>query len=127
MTQRATDLVPDLEWDLADRLRKSLRSSGIGVQQMADELGLDRNSVSRYINGHTVPARAALIVWAMRTGVPLEWLENGEDPRRTLSDEGLAATRYAIRDSNPEPADLKHPRPDAAVIRFPVERTRSAA
>jgi len=35
-----------LEWDVADRLRKSLRASGVGVQVMADYLGMSRNSTS---------------------------------------------------------------------------------
>ena len=77
MTERALETHLDLGWDLADRLRKSLRVSGVGVQEMAEELGMERNTVGRYINGHSRPARPTLIVWAMRTGVPLEWLETG--------------------------------------------------
>jgi transcriptional regulator with XRE-family HTH domain len=81
MSQRALEPGIDLGWDLADRLRKALRVSGIGVQEMAEELELDRNTVGRYINGHTAPARPTLIVWAMRTGVPVEWLVNGDEPQ----------------------------------------------
>lgn len=69
---------------MADRLRKSLRHNNIGVQEMADYLGVGRNTVGRYVNGHGSPDRRTLLLWAMRTGVPIEWLETGEahgDPR----------------------------------------------
>ena len=69
-----------LEWDVADRLRKSLRASGVGVQVMADYLGMSRNSISNWINGRAVPDHRTLMLWAMRTGVPLPWLEHGETP-----------------------------------------------
>lgn len=62
------------QWDLADRLRKSLRESGIGVSEMAGYLEVQRNTVSNWINGHNPPPGAALQVWAMRCGVSIEWL-----------------------------------------------------
>ena len=37
-----------LEWDVADRMRKSLRASGVGVQDMADYLGMSRNTGDIY-------------------------------------------------------------------------------
>lgn len=69
-----------LEFDLADRMRKTLRHTGISVQQMADYLGVSRNTVGSWINGHTPPDRRTILLWAMRTGVPVEWLETGQVP-----------------------------------------------
>jgi transcriptional regulator with XRE-family HTH domain len=62
------------EWDLADRMRKALRESGIGAQDIADYLGVSRTSVSSWINGRGVPSTQTLRLWAMRTGVSYEWL-----------------------------------------------------
>ena len=62
------------EWDLADRMRKALRESGTGVSDMADYLDVSRTAVSNWINGRIVPGRQTLMLWAIRTGVPLEWL-----------------------------------------------------
>lgn len=62
------------------RLRLALEVEDIGVQEMADYLGVERNSVSRWINGRTQPSKQTLRLWAMRTGVPLEWLETGAPP-----------------------------------------------
>ena len=71
----------DLEPDLADRMRKALRVSDVGVQDMADYLGVGRNTVSTWINGRITPKVQSVRLWALRTGVPFEWLMNGESPR----------------------------------------------
>lgn len=65
-------------WTLADRMRKSLDVSGLGVQEMADELGVTRGAVGKWINGHVTPRRPVLMAWSLRTGVSLAWLETGE-------------------------------------------------
>lgn len=46
MSEMPQTEVPNLEWDVADKMRKALRSSGVGVQEMADFLGMSRNSIS---------------------------------------------------------------------------------
>ena len=71
-----TEMIP--EWDLGDRMRKSLRHADLEFQQMADYLGVSRNSISNWINGKTRPNQPALRLWAMRTGVPYEWLREGQ-------------------------------------------------
>lgn len=52
-------------------MRKALREAHVPVQDMADYLGVSRNTVSRWING------AVLRAWSQRTGVPYEWLAAG--------------------------------------------------
>lgn len=85
MSQKANPAtVP--EWDLADRLRKSLRTSGISVGEMAAHLEVSSNTVSNYINGHTTPNAATLRTWALRTDVPFEWVRHGE-----ITDNGPSA------------------------------------
>lgn len=74
-----------LQFDLADRLRRSLRISKVSVQAMADELGVVRDTVGNYINGHTHPGKATLVVWSMKTGFPLEWLETGQMPVEAIT------------------------------------------
>ena len=94
----------DLEFDLADRMRRALRVAEISSNEMADYLGVSRTSVSAWINGRNEPRRTALIAWALRTGVPLEWLETGKAPTSPSGPEG---EEYTSRDSNPEPADYE--------------------
>lgn len=71
-------LIP--EWTLGDRLGKALSAAGIGPGEMASYLDIHRNTVSAYINDRQPIKRQTLMLWAMRTGVPLEWLEAGEMP-----------------------------------------------
>lgn len=85
---QTTGVVP--EFDLGDRMRKALHAGGVSAGEMADYLGVRREAVSTWINGRITPKRGMVRLWAIRTGVSLEWLETG----------------CAIRDLNPEPADL---------------------
>ena len=64
-------------WDTADRMRKALRVADIGVQEMADYLGVSRTSASNWINGRIEPSVQTLRLWAIRCGVPFEWLASG--------------------------------------------------
>lgn len=94
------------QWDLADRLAKSLRVSDTSVQQMADYLDVHRNTVGAWINGRTPPTTQTVRLWALRTGVPYEWLRNGEGPS-TPPDGGGDGLLLPRLDSNQEPADCK--------------------
>jgi transcriptional regulator with XRE-family HTH domain len=66
------------EWDLTDRLRKSLQHAGIDAQEMASYLGVSRTSVWNWLAGRNRPAAAAVRLWAMRTGVDYDWLRDGK-------------------------------------------------
>jgi len=104
-----------LEWDVADRMRKSLRASGVGVQDMADYLGMSRNSISNWINGRAVPDHRTLLLWSMKTGAPLSWLEHGDEapvvrrqglePRTRCLSARARHLRLVLGGDNAEPED----------------------
>ena len=71
-TTRARGKVP--EWTLGDRMGKALDHAGIGMQEMADYLGVSRTSVSNWIHGRIPPNQRTLLLWSMRTGVDLDWI-----------------------------------------------------
>jgi len=102
----ATNERPELEFDLADRMRKALRIADLGVSDMADYLGVSRNAVSTWINGRITPKRQTLLLWAMRTGVPAEWLLNAPTPP-TGKDEGVEEDECTPSDLNREPTDYR--------------------
>jgi transcriptional regulator with XRE-family HTH domain len=77
------------EFDLADRLRKSLRVSGVSVGSMARSLGVSRNTVSNWINGRGEPRIEQLTIWAAITDAPLSWLETGVPPSLGENDDGM--------------------------------------
>ena len=102
-------------------MRVSLRHAGLGVQEMAAYLDVSRNAVSNWINDRVTPSKQTMRLWALRCGVPLEWLETGKAP--TLPS---GPGSYTTRDSNPEPADLESMRA-RRTARSAVEVERVAA
>ena len=81
------EVVPS--WTIADRLRKAREEAGLGVAEFAEEIGVNRRTVSRYESGAN-PPKSIVLLWQMRTGVPAEWLTTG---------------KCTPRDLNPEPTD----------------------
>ncbi|MEV8339250.1 helix-turn-helix transcriptional regulator [Leucobacter sp. NPDC077196] len=74
------NLKDKLQFGLSDRLAKALDVAGMSNQEMADCLGVSRNTISNYTHGNSSPRKLYMREWAMRTGVPLEWLETGSFP-----------------------------------------------
>ncbi|SDU42128.1 helix-turn-helix domain-containing protein [Jiangella alkaliphila] len=67
-------------WDFTDRMLKALRHAGIGPGEMAAYLEVSRNTVTNWTSGRTKPPATAVRLWAMRCGVPYEWLAHGIHP-----------------------------------------------
>lgn len=83
-----------VKWTMGERLRKSMTEAGFSVFQIADALGCGRWTVNQWLNDRREPDRRTLIVWALATGVPLEWLETGEVPAQPVPiDEALRESR----------------------------------
>ena len=80
------------EMDMADRIRKALRVADVSVQELAEIVGMNRNTVSAWINGRGKPSEAQLRKIAMRTGAPLEWLQTGEAPAAVPGPDGGASS-----------------------------------
>jgi transcriptional regulator with XRE-family HTH domain len=71
------------EWTLGWRLQRSLSHAGIGVEEMADEMGVSRSTVGRWLNDRgAAPKAAYLKMWALRTGVPFAWLADTDPTGR---------------------------------------------
>lgn len=84
MSEQPATLAGVPEWDTADRLRKALRQSRTGTQEMADYLGVSRQSVGNWINGRVAPSTQTLRLWALRTGVSYEWITGATPPDRGI-------------------------------------------
>lgn len=62
-------------WTLGWRMQRALAHAGISVNEIAEEMGVSRATISRWINDKGAPPRAAYLKqWALRTGVPYLWL-----------------------------------------------------
>ena len=84
-----------------DRMAKALEHSRVTVSEMADYLGVSRQTIGNWMHGRTQPSKGDLRLWAMRTGVPLEWIETG----RTGSGAPRGGGQLPHLDSNEEPCD----------------------
>lgn len=70
--------VPELT--LGWRLRLAIDTAGISVQDMADQLGYSRSTISRWLNDQDVPRAAVMAQWSLLTGVSPVWLRDGVEP-----------------------------------------------
>lgn len=86
-------------WNLQDRLQKALDFAGVSRSEMADLLGVNRNTVGNYVAGRTRIPRASLLVWAMRCGVSLNWVNTGEGQATPSGDGPGAGTFEPVGDS----------------------------
>lgn len=72
------DTMTEPEWTLGWRMRRALAHADLQIEDMAAELGVGRTTVSRWLNDHGGRPRIGYLkLWAMRCGVPLEWLTTG--------------------------------------------------
>ena len=88
----STEAIP--QWTLADHLRKAREHAGLEQVELAERMGVARNTVSRYEQAISEPKWYVVRMWAEATGVPLEWFS------------GAPVVLRARRDSNPQPSDL---------------------
>lgn len=77
-------------WTLGDRLRKAREVSALDAAEMAERLGVHRNTISNYENGKTKVSRSVVLHWAMVTGVDRDWLLYGDDE----PEDGARSTKW---------------------------------
>lgn len=69
------------QWTVGDRLRKARELLDIDQGPFAALIGVSRGTVSNYERGLTERYKPIVMnAWAAHTGVPVEWLEHGEQP-----------------------------------------------
>lgn len=106
MSETAPSRIPVLT--LGWRLKMALGDMKAG--DMAELLGVDRSTVSRWMADRGAPPRRVYVrQWAMATGVDVEWLERGTTkPQPDGGPAGASSPLCAIKDSNLEPTDSGH-------------------
>ena len=105
----------DPHWDVADRLQKALRIAGISAADMARFLDVHRNTMNNWLHGRTAPNHRTLLLWSMKTGAPLSWLEHGDEapvvrrqglePRTRCLSARARHLRLVLGGDNAEPED----------------------
>lgn len=67
----------DLEFDLADRIRKAMRVAGLDQQTLASAIGVTGSAISGWVRAVSAPDLAMQGRIARATGVPMDWLVRG--------------------------------------------------
>lgn len=62
------------------RLRIAREAAKLEQQELAERMGISRQSVSKLESGKASPRKITLNAWALATGVPASWLRTGEVP-----------------------------------------------
>lgn len=80
MSNASSTLIPAVT--LGWRIRMALEHADIKVNVMADEIGVARTTLGRWMHDGGAPPRDGFVkLIALRTGVPYEWIKYGvEDP-----------------------------------------------
>lgn len=73
------------------RLRIALEWADVSVSQMAELLDVNRNTIGNYLGGRSEAPVAVLRVWAMRCGVPFDWLRDGSVDDNPEGDDPITA------------------------------------
>lgn len=79
---------------IGDRLRKARERVGLSQSDFAAEIDVSPRSVSNYESEAVTPKKIVLKAWALRTGVPLEWIETGEVPNNGDGGDGASMVNY---------------------------------
>ena len=107
------------EITIRHRLRIAREEAGYEQGQLAELIGVGRNTVSNAESGKTKPRKVMVNAWAMATGVPVKWLETGIAPTETGPGGGETCPQsVSIR----RPADYK-----SRVLTFPTRELEAAA
>ena len=60
------------------RLRIAREYAGLEQDELANQIGVSRNTVGNAERGHVTPRRIVLNAWALVCGVPVSWIITGE-------------------------------------------------
>jgi transcriptional regulator with XRE-family HTH domain len=66
-------------WTVGDRMRKARIYAGMTTDEMAADIGRTRHTISNYERDVTKAPLLVLRLYALRTQVPLDWLQNGTE------------------------------------------------
>lgn len=62
------------------RLRIAREYASLEQSELADLIGVSRNTIGNAEKGKVRPRKIVLNAWALATGVPVTWIETGDMP-----------------------------------------------
>lgn len=77
-TQAGQGLIPT--WTRGDRLRKARTVTGLNTRDFAKKIGVSQKTVTDAEGDKRDTRRVVINAWSLATGVPVVWLETGQEP-----------------------------------------------
>lgn len=74
------------------RLRIAREHAGLDQSQLAEFIGVSRNTISNAETGNVAPRKIVVNAWALACGVPVTWIWTGEPPAVPPPTSGLGIT-----------------------------------
>ena len=68
------------EFQIRHRLALARESAGYSRAELAETIGVSRNTVLNAETGKTAPRKLMLNAWALACGVPVDWILTGKPP-----------------------------------------------
>jgi transcriptional regulator with XRE-family HTH domain len=92
-------------FSMGDRLRKARELTGLEKQVFAEQIGIHRDSLTKYESDRQAPRPPVLMAWALATGVDLEWLKTGAEEQTSgpTGGGGAFSPWSPLSDSNRRP------------------------
>ncbi|OZF47677.1 helix-turn-helix transcriptional regulator [Rhodococcus sp. 14-2470-1a] len=87
------------------RLRIARDNAGLEQNELADIIGISRQSVSNAESGKSTPRKVVFNAWALATGVPVQWLLTGEAESPRPDGDPNGGSQLPRLDSNQQPSD----------------------
>lgn len=81
-----TGAVPPIE--VRHRLRIAREYAGLEQDELAELIGVSRNTVSNAEKGRVHPRKITINAWALACGVPASWIWTGQHPTDRPDGEG---------------------------------------
>lgn len=100
------------------RLRIAREHAGLEQDELAERIGVSRNTVGNAEKGRVQPRKITLNAWALATGVPVSWIEGNSQKRP--SDPGGGGGQSG----NPDRGTSDY---NSVVCQFPVGNTGSTS
>lgn len=91
----STTTIPQFE--TRHRLALALEAADVDVDEMADNLGVSKQTIYNYMSGNRAPKLGMIKMWAMRCQVPWQWITTGELPEDDEPNEGDVSAHVTLR------------------------------
>lgn len=83
------------EWTFGDRLRKAREVAEVTSKEMAALLEVSDRTIRNYERMATPIKRKDVRDWALRCGVPIEWLLHGDNPPDGGGEQVVSTSRWS--------------------------------